>query len=334
MDYSKGFSAEYYAHVVDPITWRDRERIDITGGTIDRSSGGLRNSADIDTVDYRQERELYIRVYLDARQGGSNSHDPLFTGLACSPEQDLNGVLEQNKLECYSVLKAAEDMLLPPGYYTPIGIPGTQIISELLSPIPAPVVIEGTSPELRSYIVAEDGENRLSMSEKVLDAIGWRMTIDGYGRIIVSAYPTEPAAVFDPIDNDVIEPSIKIKYDWYRTPNVFRAIDGGASAVARDDSPDSENSTVSRGREIWAEDSDSNLNTGESLAEYAERRLHELQQVAYTASYDRRFDPGVFVDSVVRLNYPRQRLSGLFRVTSQKIELGYGARTSEEVERI
>ena len=334
MNYSEGFSASYYAYKVDPITWRDGERIDITGGSINRDRTGLRDSADIDTARQRQEREAYIRVYLDAKQGGSNSHEPLFTGLTSSPERDIDGVLETNTLQCYSVLKAADDMLLPIGYFAPEGVSGARIIQDLLSVIPAPVTAEDGAPSLQSHIVAEDGETRLTMVDKILDAMGWQMAITGYGEIHLSPYSTAESAVFDPQQNDVLEPSIKVSFDWYAAPNVFRAIINDMAAVARDDSPDSPLSTISRGREIWAEDSSADLNTGESIAEFAERRLRELQQVAFTAEYDRRYDPAVYVGSVVRLNYPEQGLNGLFRVTSQKIELGHSARTSEEVEAI
>jgi len=34
------------------------------------------------------------------------------------------------------------------------------------------------------------------------------------------------------------------------------------------------------------------------------------------------------------MNYPRQNIVGLYRVTSQNITLGYGGKTSEEVIKI
>ena len=129
----------------------------------------------------------------------------------------------------------------------------------------------------------------------------------------------------------MIEPSIAVEYDWYSCPNVFRAVQDDLSAVARDDDPDSPLSTVSRGREIWAEETSCDFNTGESIAEYAVRRLKELQSIAVTASYERRYHPDVLAGDVIRLRYPAQGLDGLYKVTSQSIELGYGAKTSEEV---
>ena len=61
----------------------------------------------------------------------------------------------------------------------------------------------------------------------------------------------EPSARFDPIDNDMIEPRIKVTADWYSCPNVLMAVAGDVTGIARDDDPDSPLSTVARGREVW-----------------------------------------------------------------------------------
>lgn len=334
MNWKNGYSAGYYAYFLDPATWRETERLDITDGNINRTDEGLRDSADIECTSYEHGSERYIRIYLDARQSGSAAHVPLFTGLATSPARDIDGYYETNSLECYSVLKAANDVLLDRGYYVPAGKDGTQVIRDLLSCIPAPIAAERNAPGLQTSIIAEDGETRLSMAEKVLDAIGWRMRIGGDGLIELLPKPNEVSVQFDPVEQDVLEPSIKVNYDWYECPNVFRAVHEDLSAVARDDSPESPLSTVTRGREVWAEETSCELNTGESISEYAVRRLKELQRVRLTAGYDRRYDPDVLVGDLIRLRYPAQGLDGIFRVTSQKIELGYGAKTSEEVEAV
>ena len=58
------------------------------------------------------------------------------------------------------------------------------------------------------------------------------------------------------------------------------------------------------------------------------------QQINTNISYTRRFDPSVSVEDVVTLYYPEQRLIGDYLITDQSIELGYGAKTSEEVVKI
>ena len=71
------------------------------------------------------------------------------------------------------------------------------------------------------------------------------------------------------------------------------------------------------------------LGTNESLSSYALRRLKELQSPARIVEYDRRFDPNVKPGDLVRINHPEIGVNGTFRIQEQKIELTYGAKTSE-----
>lgn len=334
MDWSKGFTAMYYISVVDKNTWRDVDRIEITGGSIKRTSTDLRESADINCVNYTSDREQLIRVWLDAKQEGSSSHTPLFTGLATSPARDINGRVVKNKLECYSVFKIASDILLPRGWYAPAGANGGQLIKKLMSVIGAPITLAENSPGLKSAIIAENGETYLSMADKILDAIEWKMTANGRGEISIGPIDLDPVIRFDSMGNDSIEPTLSVTYDWYSCPNVYRAIYDNASAIARDDSPDNPYSTVNRGREVWMEDTSCYLNDEETLSEYAARMLKEAQRVSTTISYSRRYNPFVNVLDVVQLNYPEQDISGEFMITDQTINLGFGAKTSEEVLRV
>lgn len=332
MDWKRGFSAEYYVRVVDPVSWSDTGRIEIVSGSISREEADLRESASFEARDYDQGTERWVRVYLDARQGEDAAHEPLFTGIATSPADSVNGTVVTNTVDCFSVLKPASDILLERGWYAPAGMDAGVIIRQLLEATPAPVSIEADAPRLSEPVIAEDGESHLTMTDKLLQAIGWRLRIAGDGSILIGAKSPEPVATFDPLENDIVEPELSIEYDWYSAPNVFRAVSGDTSAVARDDRPSSPLSTVSRGREVWMEESGADLSDGETIAAYAIRRLAEEQTIATSAEYSRRFLPGVVPGDVVALRYPAQGLSGDFTVTSQTIELGYGARTSESVQ--
>ena len=333
MEWNKGFQVSYYAYVIDPESWREKEVLQITGGTIDREEDGLRESANIETVKYEQEEEHWIRVYLDAEQSGAAAHVPVFTGLACSPSMAFDGELYTSTLEGFSVLKPANDVLLTRGYYVPSGSNGAKVIKDLLSVTPAPVEIEGEAPDIISAIISEDGETHLSMADKVLKALDWRLRISGDGTITITEKAKDISGSFDALDQDMIEPEVSISKDWYECPNVFRAVQDDVIAVARDDDPESPLSTVNRNREIWEEETSCEFNSGESIAEYAKRRLKELQKVEITASYDRRFMPDIFVGDLIRIKYPKQGLDSIFEITSQKIELGPGGRTSEEVKK-
>ena len=334
MDWRRGFSSKYYISVLDRNTWRDLRMIEITGGTINREDSDLRESADIDCVNYAETTEQIIRVWLDAKQNGSSTHTPLFTGIATSPARNIEGNLTTNTLQCYSVLKIAQDILLPRGWYAPSGINGGELIQDLLGVIPVDISIAKNSPGLKSAIVSESNENHLSMVDKILGVMNWRMKLDGYGNIYIEPFKDDPVITFDALSNDVLEPSLSVSYDWYNVPNVYRAVLDDSYSIARDDDPNSPLSTKSRGREIWYEDSSVYLQDKETLAEYAERMLGLSQQVATTISYTRRFDPSVYVSDVVRLGYTAQKINGNYKVTSQSITLGYNAKTSEEVIKI
>lgn len=335
MIWSEGFTGSYYLTIVDPKSWRDIGRMEITGGSVERSTADLLESADLDMTQLPANGEAWVRVWLDAEQEGI-THVPLFTGLTSAPSRDIDGIRNTYKVECFSVLKPIDDILTERGFYVPSEVTAPMAAARLLRTGIAPVVVAEVDqpPQLTDAVIAEEGESNLTLAQKVLDAIGWRIRIDGRGVIYVEPKTTEVVTMFDAVDNDVIEMQVSDEYDWYGCPNVLRVISGDMTAVVRDDDPDSPLSTVSRGREIWAEDSNVTLGTNESLGAYAIRRLKELQSPARTVSYSRRFDPDVTVGDIVRINYPDVGIDGNFKVTSQTLELSHGCRVTEEAVKV
>lgn len=335
MNWAKGFSALYYITIVDPQTWRDIERVEITGGSVSRTDSNLIESADIDCVQY-DKGEQWIRLYLDAKQEGSDTaHTPLFTGLATSPASNLNNQLITNNLECYSVLKPADDVPVQRGYYVNKNTDCTMLIkNELLKDTPAPVVIDGEAPKLQQTLLAENNESKLSMAIKLLTAINWRFRITGEGTIHICPVEQDAAVSFDTLETDVVEPKISVKYDWFKCPNVFMAVIDGITYTARDDDPNSVLSTVSRGREIWKVEDNPTLNTGETATQYVKRRLKELQTAVMSISYNRRFYPDITVGDRIKMNFPAQGVTGIFQITSNNFSLNYGATVSEDSNKI
>ena len=226
MIWSKGFSAAYYACIVDPVTWMDKKRIELTGGMINRTATELRESADIDCVNYEEAYECWIRIYLDARQAGGAAHLPIFTGLASTPKRNIEGMHSESKVQCYSVLQPASDILLPKGWYAARSFEASTVIQKLLKVCRAPVEAKSTPRRLSDYIIAEQGETNLSMVNKILNATGYRLRIKGDGTIEICDEATEPAAVFGAASNDVLETKIAVEHDLFKCPNVIRVISG------------------------------------------------------------------------------------------------------------
>lgn len=82
---------------------------------------------------------------------------------------------------------------------------------------------------------------------------------------------------------------------------------------------------------MWASEDSVTLQDGETIAQYARRRLKELQERTETVQYTRRFLPEVNIGDIVRLNYPQ--LMGGYKVTSQAITLDASGSTQENAQR-
>ena len=334
IDYTHGYRSSFYATILDAGSWSENKRLEIINGSVDRTNSDLRQSAKMTMTSYDQTEELWIRVYMDARQGQDISHDAIFTGIATSPSKKIDGNVTKQDIECFSVLKPLQDIILPRGWYIAAGSNAGDVLRELFQDTPAPNNlndddIRNNIPAITDYIIAEDNDSELSMVDKVLKAIGWELIIDGTGMIIVRPKQVEAAAKFG-VTTDIVEKTIDVKKDWFSCPNIFRATSDDVVAIARDDNPYSYLSTVGRGRDVIAVENDVTLNNGEGLAEYAERRLKEEQSVVEQISYDRRFLPNINIGDIVIFDY--KQLTGTYKITSQTINLTYGGKTSEDAE--
>lgn len=335
MNLNNGYSALYELRIVDPVSWMDSGSLDLTGGTVTKTDTDLMESANLKMTD--RVRECWVRVYLKARQTGDSARVALFTGLAMTPRKELDGKRENYSTDCCSVLKPAADTLTPRGYYVPAGVPGAKIAANLLSVCPAPVVCEDDGPTLLEPIVTEDSDTNLSVARKVLDAIGWRIRIGGDGIISVLPAASKSSAKYDAFDADAIEPKITDADDWYDCPNCIRVVSGNSYVEYKDDDPSNPLSIPSRKTnrggtgEIWKQENASSIGSGESLGEYAVRKLREAQAHTREIKYFRRYNPDLTIGDIVTLHYPGQGIDGDFRVTAQTITLGYAARTDEKV---
>lgn len=334
MDFTKGYTASFYAAFVDPDSWLDGDRLDIVSGSINRTATGLRSTADIVVREYDEPTDRYIRVYMDCEQDGDKAHVPLFTGIVSTPGENVQGPVRDVQLQAYSPLKAAEDIKLQLGDYVPAGTNGAEAIRKLLKSQKAPVEINGIAPALEEHIIAEQNENCVTFAEKILEAINWKLQIAGDGSIRLSPKEEDPeeALTISADENDIMEQDPHRGRDWFNCPNVLRVTSGEQTWTARDDDPNSELSTVARGREVQAVEDNVTLADDEGLIQYANRRLKELQQITETASYTRRFMPDLNIGDAIRISYTQ--LEGKYVIEGQTISLTPGGQTSENVSRI
>lgn len=335
MNWNSGYSALYELKTVDPVSWMDSGSLEFKSGSVRRKDSDLIESADLKMTE--RVREGWIRVYLKAWQSGSGVRVPVFTGLAMTPQRDLDGVREEYPTECYSVLKPAADILTQRGYYVPAGAPAAQLAASLLSVGPAPVEYDEGSPDLLEPIVTEDSDTNLVVAWRILSAVGWRIRIEGDGRIRICPAAKTSSARYDAFDYDAIEPKVTDSDDWYDCPNCLRVISGDKYVEVKDEEPDSMLSIAARkacrggSGEIWKQESADSIGSGESLAEYGFRKLRELQSHAREVKYYRRYNPDLTIGDIVTLHYPGQGIDGDFRIWSQTLTLGHAIRTDEKV---
>ena len=331
MDWSKGLSSKFSMVSVDPDSWGDSGNLNFSEGKIDRdASTSLRESASV--VVTGDLGEQWVRIYMEASQEGSKERVALFTGITSSPERKFKGLRNTYSTDIYSVLKPADDVVLPRGYYAQAGSGAAEVMS-LLSCGPAPVEIIGESPITINAIVAEDGETNLTMALAILKAINWRLRILGDGTIQICEPASSRSELFGSNYNDVVSADTAgtDSFDWYDCPNCYRAISDDGTADARDDDPASTLSTVSRGREVWTVETNVDLSDSETIAEYAQRALKEAQAPARSLKYNRRFFPDLLCTDLVELDYPVNNLTGLYKVISQSFSIDKGCEVTEEV---
>lgn len=338
MNFSKGYKSSFYMTLVDPVSWGDYGRIDLISGSINRTDSDLRQSANLTVTDYSYGSDRLVRLYMNIDQNGTTDRVALFTGLVSTPSYSYQDGVPNINLQCYSVLKPLQDIILPHGWYVDKNSNCLSELRELLSVSGAPVAFynydESELHELGDYIVAEDNETNLTMAETLLYAMNWVMWIDGDGTIILAPNQNDPIvrpAISFSKDYDIIQSNFTVNHDWFECPNCLRATFNGFTAVAKDEDEDSPFSIQNRGREIWTVEDNVDLLNDETISEYAENRLLELQESSEKVSYSRVYTPEVNVGNKIQIAYPQ--LTGDFIVTSQNITLGNAAVINEEVKR-
>jgi hypothetical protein len=218
------------------------------------------------------------------------------------------------------------------GEYAPEGVDGARYAKELLeSAINAPVEVEG-SFTLNEHIVHEPGTYILDAAWAVLKAGpegGYVIQIDGRGVVHIRPRPTEPALVLDSAAEGIMLNGIEYTADVSEIPNRYIVIDGNNKTLAVNDDSESPVSTVKRGYFVDEVDTSPTPVNGETLGEYARRKLSEASVLRTEYSYKREYAPPVLLYSLIRASL--RGLSGDLRVESQSIDCSHGIMVSEKV---
>lgn len=274
----------------------------------------------------------YYRIAMTARQGGEIERVDVATLLCESTSDEIDRGYSALTVAGQSVLYPASRDTLAAGSYAPRGVDGVEYAADMLrASINAPVSTTG-SFTLDQHVVF-DGCSVLDAVRLVLDAGGYTLRIDGYGRVSVSPSISEPALILDNAGARLLQPGVSRSLDYSEIPNVYRVTHGTETVEAVNDDPNSPTSTVSRGwRSITYDDNPVRVN-GETLMSYAERKLEESSIVPDTRTYTREWWPDVHAGSYVRGTIASVGIDGLFRVDSQQLTCDKGITVQEQASR-
>ena len=117
-DWTKSMEQTFEYYIVDPGTWKDKQRIrNVKSCTITRDGeADTLGSATIDITD--SLGECYIRVYLITIQNGIREKHPLGTFLVQTPTSTFDGRVRNVSMDAYTPLLELKENPPPLGYST------------------------------------------------------------------------------------------------------------------------------------------------------------------------------------------------------------------------
>lgn len=336
MDWTRGYSARWRAYEVDRDTWADGAPIEgVDSAQVERDATGEAPLLESGTISLTTRPgadfgERYVRLVMVAEQDGGKERVEVCTLLCSASSGSVDRGADVVQLDGRSVLYPASVALMDRGAYVPKGMDGAQWAVEQLEGVLQAPVRKDASFTLSEHYVLDVGCSVLQAVWLVLAAGGRTLRIDGNGTVHVCDRPTEPALELTRARARLLRPGVTHALDWSGVPNRYVAVDGSKTAVATNTLNGSPTSTVTRGYRHDVVDDSPVLVDGESLTDYARRRLEELSTVPDTRSYAREWWPGVTVGSLVRGSVSSDGLDGDMRVTRQSLACGRGITVTEE----
>ena len=335
IDWGSSVTCSWRVMEVDPATWADSMEVSgARSGSVTRdATGRLLESGTVEVEsDAPAAAERWARIEVLAVQGALMERHALATLLLVPSPSKVRRGGRVASYEGRSVLRPCEDRKMLAGSYAPKGADGAAWAARLLAgSTPAPVSADG-SFELSDNIVFARKTSYLEAAWTVVEAAGWCIQVDGWGRVAVRKKPVQPALLLDRAGARLLGPEVESDDGLADVPNRFTAWDGSEQGQAVDERAGVPTSYKERGRYVDEVDDSPKRVGGESGQAYAERRLAELTEVAGTRSYERAWWPGVTVFDMVRGGLADADLVGDMRVRSQSLQLGAGISVTEEVE--
>lgn len=322
IDWAMPYTCEWRVFEVNPDTWADAGRV--TGFSqlkvnADASSELMQTgSMTLSSPSGQQPRERYLRVAMTAESATSRERVDVCTMLWRGSSGTEDRGRDSLSLVGSSVLYPASRTILPDMYYAPKGTNGAEFAAGMLRNVlaaPVEVMEDGFTIEAPHYFGTD--KRVLAGARELLDAGGYTIQITGRGIVTLTPKPTEASLAITRENARMIGKGISHKGDPTEIHNRIRVVDGNQQVTVENDDPESLSSHATRG--YWDDVVERNPTrvNGETLTEYARRRLEELSVLRTTYTYSRRWVPDVHPGSIVTCGLPQMR--GTLTVTRQTI---------------
>ena len=331
MDWDKSYSASWRFFRVNRDTWADGEQVyGIDSIDVTRTANGdLLESGSMEVTGSIEPD--YYRAVLTAEQAGEVVRVDVATLLFDISGGELDHGTEVRNMEGYSVLYPASVTAIIAGEYAPARIDGAQYAGDLLADaINAPVEVEG-SFTLNQNVIHEFGSSVLEAAWDVLNAGNFIIQIDGRGVVHIKPKPKDPALILGSNNIRMLSNGISYTTDISKIPNRYLVITDNNRTIAVNNDPTSSVSVVSRGYCVDEVDESPEPINGETLAEYATRKLQEMSIVREEKNYTREYAPDVDLYCMVRGSI--NGLEGDMRIESQTFSCGTGITVDEKAVR-
>ena len=332
VDWTKSMEQEYEYYEVDPLTWKDKTRIDdikTTNISYDLNTDTL-GSATIDIINMLGE--AYIRIYLVTSQNGDKERHPLGTFLVQTPSSTFDGKVSTVSMNAYTPLMELKENNMPLGYTL---LEGDNIMDEAYKitreQCRAPIVATTSKEVLASDFVANTSDNYITFLSDLIAQAKFEFGLDELGRVLFNPIQDpktlQPKYTFDDGNSSILLPEVQLKHDLYGIPNVVEVIctakDKVYYAKVKNEDTSSPTSIQRRGREIVYRVSDLGLPGIPNQAqvdEYAENLLKTMSEVEYQVTFTHGYYP-VRIGDCVRLNYKAAGLNNVkAKIISQSID--------------
>lgn len=341
-DWTRSMKQTYSFYIVDPGTWKDKERADLIESysiTRDNESDTLGSATMQSDNDYSDK---YIRAYLETEQDGIKEKTCLGTHIFQSPSVSYKATRHTSSQDGYTPLTELGENQPPYGYSLRKGDSILGLAKTIIEDNSRLFVVAGdSSSTLDDVFVSNTSDTWLTYLTDLIRNAKYHFGLTPEGSVIFeknqSLDAMTPIWTFDDGNSSILYPDVSITRDLYGIPNRVEVIysrSGLAPMIveAVNDDPGSPISTVNRGRVVTYRDTSPDVIEGvdaDQLAEYAKNLLKEMSSLEYTLTYKHGYCP-VRLGDCVMLNYKQAGLNNIkAKIIRQTINCESGCTVEE-----